>query len=54
MFGSKNPSGVDIGTHSVKVCQVKRTGEEYELEKFGCAEIYPDGDRPTDPSNGCN
>lgn len=50
MFGSKSPIGVDIGSHSVKVCQLKQAGEIYELERFGCAEIYPDGERPSDPA----
>lgn len=50
MFGSKPPIGVDIGSHTVKVCQLKRVGEKYELEKFGMAEIYPAGDQPTDPN----
>lgn len=48
MFGSKAPVGVDIGSHTIKVCQLKRLGEGYELEKFGAVEIYPGGDRPTD------
>lgn len=49
MFGSKAPIGVDIGSHTVKVCQLRRVGEAYELERFGVAEIYPTGDRPSDP-----
>ena len=48
MFKSKTPIGVDIGSHSVKVCQLRRTGEIFELEKFGVAEIYPEGDPPDD------
>ena len=49
MFGSKPPIGVDIGSHTVKVCQLKRVGEMLELEKFGIAEIFPSGDQPSDP-----
>lgn len=49
MFHSKAPIGVDIGSHSVKVCQLRRVGDNFELEKFGVAEIYPNGDHPTDP-----
>lgn len=48
MFGTKPPIGVDIGSHTIKVCQLRRNGEGYELEKFGQAEIYPNGDRPSD------
>lgn len=48
MFGSKNPVGVDIGSHTIKVCQLKRSGEGYELEKFGAVEIYPGGECPAD------
>jgi type IV pilus assembly protein PilM len=48
MFGSKAPVGVDIGTHTIKVCQLKRAGEGYELERFGAVEIFPGGDRPMD------
>ncbi len=46
MFKSKTPIGVDIGSHSVKVCQLRRIGELFELEKFGVAEIYPGGAPP--------
>jgi type IV pilus assembly protein PilM len=49
MFGTKNPIGVDLGSHSVKVCQLKRVGDAFELEKFGRAEIDADGERSTDP-----
>ncbi|MCL5270633.1 MAG: type IV pilus assembly protein PilM [bacterium] len=48
MFKAKTPIGVDIGSHTVKVCQMRRVGDRIELEKFGAAEIYPSGDRPTD------
>lgn len=49
MFGSKSPVGLDIGSHSVKVCQIKQVGQVFELERFGYAEIYPDGQIPSDP-----
>jgi type IV pilus assembly protein PilM len=39
---------VDIGSHTVKVCQLRRVGDMYELEKFGSAEIYAAGDQPSD------
>ncbi|HOE96374.1 MAG TPA: type IV pilus assembly protein PilM [Candidatus Sumerlaeota bacterium] len=48
MFKSKTPIGVDIGSHSVKVCQLRRTGDSYELERFGMADIYPEGEPPRD------
>jgi type IV pilus assembly protein PilM len=48
MFGSKNPVGVDIGSHTVKVCQLKRVGTGFELEKFAAMEIFPGGERPAD------
>lgn len=50
MFKSKAHIGVDIGSHTIKVCQLKRIGDTYELERFGLAEIYPEGDRPEDPA----
>lgn len=49
MFGPRNPIGVDIGSHSVKVCQLRQATDMFELEKFGIAEIYPDGEQPNDP-----
>lgn len=49
MFRPKTPIGVDIGSHTIRVCQLRRAGDEYELEKFGMAEIFPAGDHPTDP-----
>ena len=48
MKKSKYPIGVDIGSHTVKVCQLRRVGGLYELEKFGSAQIYPDGEPPSD------
>jgi len=49
MFRPKAPIGVDIGSHTVKVCQLRQAGETIELEKFGIATIYPTGDHPSDP-----
>lgn len=49
MFRSKAPIGVDIGSHTVKVCQMRRAGDTFELEKFGMAEIYPGGEPVLDP-----
>lgn len=49
MFGSKSSAGVDIGSNTVKVVQLRRTGDKIELEKAGTAAIYPDGERPGDP-----
>lgn len=48
MFGSKAPVGVDIGSHTIKVCQLKRSGDGYELEKFAAVDIYPSGEHPVD------
>jgi type IV pilus assembly protein PilM len=50
MFKSKSPVGVDIGSHTVKVCQLRQTPAGFELERFGFAEIYPNGEQPTDPA----
>jgi type IV pilus assembly protein PilM len=48
MFGSKSAIGVDIGSNSVKVVQLRRNGQHYGLEKFAVTPIYPDGQRPED------
>lgn len=50
MFGSKVCAGIDIGSTSVKVVQLKRSGDSIELERVGFADIYPGGDRPGDPN----
>lgn len=50
MFGSKASVGVDIGTNSVKVVQLKRSGSGVELEKAATVAIYPDGEKPGDPA----
>lgn len=48
---AKAAIGIDIGSTSVKVAQVKRAGQGYELEKIGFAQIYPGGDRPNDSAS---
>lgn len=48
MFGSKATVGLDIGTSSVKVVQLRRKGSAIELEKAASVAIYPDGERPSD------
>lgn len=50
MFRSKSAIGIDVGSSTVKVVQLKRAGTNLELEKFGTAEIYPNGERPGDPN----
>ncbi len=37
--------GLDIGSSVVKAVQLRRSGKGIELEKFGIAEIYPEGDK---------
>lgn len=49
MFSSKSAIGVDIGSNTVKVVQLKRSGQNIELEKVGTADIYAGGERPADP-----
>jgi type IV pilus assembly protein PilM len=45
MFGAKAVVGLDIGSQKVKAVQLRRKGNTLELERFGVADIYPDGDR---------
>lgn len=52
MFRSKNLIGVDIGSHTVKVCQVHKIGDRYELENYGTAEIYKHGRSADDLASG--
>ncbi|HDZ75976.1 MAG TPA: pilus assembly protein PilM, partial [Desulfobacteraceae bacterium] len=33
--------GVDIGSHAVKVCQLRKTGDGYSLVSLGSAAIPP-------------
>lgn len=49
LFKSKPTIGLDIGSRMVKVVQLKKNGTQIELEKFGVAEIYPDGEKPKNP-----
>ncbi len=45
-LGGKAAIGLDIGSSHVKAVQIRRLGKAgFELERFGIAEIYPDGDR---------
>lgn len=48
-FGSRAAIGVDTGSNTIKVIQLKRAGSRYELDKFATAPVYPSGDRPEDP-----
>ncbi len=41
MADGKNLVGVDIGTSSVKVCQVKETRRGFSLQRFGFAHLSP-------------
>jgi type IV pilus assembly protein PilM len=50
MFRSKGSIGIDIGSSSVKVVQLKKGADGYELEKAGMAPLYPDGERSGDPA----
>jgi len=46
VFGGKAAVGLDIGSSHVKAVQLRRVGKTgIELERFGMAEIYPDGDK---------
>ena len=40
--------GLDIGSRLVKAVQLKRSGKNIELERFGLADIYGGGERPAD------
>ena len=50
-FWSRPSIGLDIGSRYVKAVQLKKTGKNIELEKFGVADIYPSGEKPTDPDD---
>ncbi len=50
MRRAKYPIGVDIGSHMVKVVQMRRAGDSYELESVGTAEIWPGGHQDADPA----
>jgi type IV pilus assembly protein PilM len=38
--------GLDIGSRTVKIVQLRRVGKQIELSGFGVAEIHPIGERP--------
>ncbi len=42
LFGSKTQIGVAIGTSSVKIAELKKSGKKYTLEHFGVAQIPAD------------
>lgn len=50
LFGSKSGVGVDIGSATVKVVQLNRSGSGIELERAAIVPIYAEGDRPSDPN----
>ena len=50
MLRPKAAIGVDIGSSTVKVVQLRRTSGGVELEKAAVVPIFPDGERPGDPS----
>lgn len=41
---SKSTVGIDIGSRMVKAIQLKKTKKTVELEKFGVADIFPEGE----------
>ncbi|MEQ8820073.1 MAG: type IV pilus assembly protein PilM [Sumerlaeia bacterium] len=45
MFGSKSIIGLDVGSSKVKAIQLKKKGNRLELERFGIADVFPNGDR---------
>jgi len=46
LLGTKSVVGLDIGSSHVKAVQLRRIGKSgIELERFGMAQIYPDGDK---------
>jgi len=51
-FGSKSVIGLDIGSRTVKALQLKKTGRGLELERFGMADVFPDGDKSSSGQNG--
>ena len=50
MFRSKSAIGVDIGSHTVKIVQLRRSGENVEMEKVAIEPVYPNGERSSDPN----
>ncbi|MCB2153983.1 type IV pilus assembly protein PilM [bacterium] len=51
MFGSKTVIGLDIGSDKVKAIQLKKRGNRLEVEKFGIADVYPNGDKSSPPAD---
>ncbi|MFH0793065.1 MAG: type IV pilus assembly protein PilM [bacterium] len=49
-FGRKGYVGLDIGSHMVKAVQLRRSGKNIELEKFGIGLINPGGEDRKDPA----
>ena len=47
MLGSKPVVSLDIGSDKVKAIQLKKKGSAIELERFGMADVYPNGDKAT-------
>ena len=43
MLGKKNAVGVDIGSHSIKVCQLRETGKGLHLVRFDSKTLPPEG-----------
>ena len=43
MLGKKNAVGVDIGSHSIKVCQLRETGKGLHLVRFDSKTRPPEG-----------
>ena len=42
-MGKKNAVGVDIGSHSIKVCQLRETGKGLHLVRFDSKTLPPEG-----------
>ncbi len=51
IFGSGATVGIDIGSTTVKVVQLKRTSKGIELEKVGVADVFPGGDKSAGKEN---
>ncbi|MBN1867894.1 type IV pilus assembly protein PilM [Candidatus Sumerlaeota bacterium] len=50
-FWSRPAVGLDIGSRYVKAVQLKKTGKNIELERFGVSEIYAKGEKPSSPDD---
>ena len=42
LFGKKSAVGVDIGSHSIKVCHLNEGGKGLFLKRFDVAPLPPD------------